>query len=278
MSNYRIAAAIPTHNRPDQLKEAIESVRGQSVPVEIVVVDDGSAPPVTRDSVPDDVVFVRHSQPRGPASARNTAVDATTAEWIAYLDDDDRWLPGKAEALLNAIEEFKDATVVFNHMAYRPSRRKARPRRVVDPMGRVLYQQPPHLSGVAVRRDIHARVRFDESMWATQDLDYLIRLADGGVWIEIPRVLGLHASDTGSSSAIDRESRVAGRLSLLDRHGELICRDRRAHSFFYTRLGHQYRRADRLDASRASFLRALKLRPTNMVAWRGLTRLLIRRR
>lgn len=273
MIHYRIAAAIPTHNRVDDLREAITSVLEQRVEIEIIVVDDGSNPPVDPDCLPRGVRLIRHARPTGPAGARNAAAEAATADWIAFLDDDDRWLPGKAEALLTAIEQFENAAVIFHHMAYRPSSHHGAARRVVNPLSRVLHHQPPHISGVAVRRDIHEKVRFDESMWATQDIDYLIRLAKGSVWVEIPRVLGVHSPRQHPDSAIDLESRIAGRLSLLDRHGELIRGDRRAHSFFYARLGHQYRRADRPRDARDSFLRALRIRPTSRIAWLGLIRL-----
>lgn len=100
MIHYRIAAAIPTHNRLNDLKEAIASVLEQRVEIEIIVVDDGSDPPVDPDCLSRGVRLIRHARPTGPAGARNAAAEAATADWIAFLDDDDRWLPGKAEALL----------------------------------------------------------------------------------------------------------------------------------------------------------------------------------
>lgn len=268
-----ISSVIPTHNRPEGVVEAARSVTSQERAVDLVIVDDGSDPPVDIDRLPSETRLVRHSKPRGPASARNAGVAVSESEWVAFLDDDDRWASSKIEAVSAAISQFPDARVVFHTTAYEYDKYEASPRLVSDPLKRVLHSQPPHLSGVAVRRDVHDGVKFDESMWATQDLDYLIRLAIiGGTWVEIPRILSIHASRDNQGSAIDIESRIEGRLSLLDKHGDLIRGDRRAHAFYFARLGHQYRRAGQIGNARESFIRSMKLNPMSQTAWKGLLR------
>ncbi|MGC2241785.1 MAG: glycosyltransferase [Acidimicrobiia bacterium] len=274
MTDNRLTAIIPTHNRLDLLTRALESVQGQSVTVEVIVVDDGSDPALSARDLPSGVSLLRSEVPRGPAAARNVGAAAAKTQWVGFLDDDDLWLPGKAESVLEAAVRFPEANVVFHGSAFQPSTRNKGLRMLDDPLMRVTRQQPPHISGVCVRRQIHDDVQFDETMWATQDLDYLIRLAYVPNWVEIRHDLS-RLGDAGlEDSAISIESRIEGRLSLLDRHGDLIRGDPVAHSFFYVRLGYQYRRGGRYADARSSFLRAIKLRPTSALAWRGLIRVL----
>jgi cytochrome c-type biogenesis protein CcmH/NrfG len=58
----------------------------------------------------------------------------------------------------------------------------------------------------------------------------------------------------------------------MEKHGEIIRSDPVAHSFFYARLGHQYRRARRYADARKSFITALRIRPLSSTAWKGLVR------
>ncbi|MGA8040297.1 MAG: glycosyltransferase family 2 protein [Acidimicrobiia bacterium] len=274
MTESGLTAIIPTHNRPQLLMTALESVRAQTVPVKVIVVDDGSDPAVQAADLPAGTSIVRHDTAMGPAAARNLGAEAATSEWLGFLDDDDIWLPKKVESVLEAARRFPEAEVIFNGSSYHPSRRDKGTHLLQDPMRRVLRTQPPHISGVSVRRAVHLESPFDETMWATQDLDYLIRLAHFPSWVEIRRDLTRHMDPSAEESAINIESRIAGRLSLMDRHGDLIRADRVAHSFFYVRLGYQYRRGSHYPEARASFIRALQLRPTSGLAWRGLLRVL----
>jgi glycosyltransferase involved in cell wall biosynthesis len=97
-----VSVVIPTYNRASQVKEAIDSVLGQSKAVrEIIVVDDGSSDG-TREALlaygsSIQVLF----PPKGGASAaRNCGMRAAQGQWIAFLDDDDVWLPSKIERQL----------------------------------------------------------------------------------------------------------------------------------------------------------------------------------
>ncbi|MFL5844114.1 MAG: glycosyltransferase family 2 protein [Solirubrobacteraceae bacterium] len=95
-----ISVVIPTYNRSALVREAIASALAQDPPVlEVLVCDNGS----TDDTVervrelPDPRVrvlpAVRGSG--GPAAPRNHGLREARGEWVALLDDDDRWLPGK---------------------------------------------------------------------------------------------------------------------------------------------------------------------------------------
>ena len=110
-----VSVVIPTHNRPELLREALASVAAQTcTDWEVVVVDDGSTPPIDAAALETIVGprlrLVRHEQPRGVAAARNSGFAAARGELIAQLDDDDRLAP---EALSAAAAALRDADVAF---------------------------------------------------------------------------------------------------------------------------------------------------------------------
>jgi len=91
-----VSAVIPTIGRPELLR-AVDSVLEQSVPVDVVVVLD-------RPDREDDVRALLGGRPyrlvltrgaTGGGNARNLGVASTETDWVAFLDDDDRWLPSK---------------------------------------------------------------------------------------------------------------------------------------------------------------------------------------
>jgi len=103
-----ISVVIPTHRRPDLLmNRSLPSALGQRYDnIEVVVVIDGPdlateqavAEAAGRDSRVRSVVLPHNM---GGSDARNAGVQAARGEWIAFLDDDDEWLPGKLGAQLS---------------------------------------------------------------------------------------------------------------------------------------------------------------------------------
>src|SRR5689334_19378444 len=108
MDAPRVSVIIPTRDRAELVVGAVRSALAQedAVSVEVCVVDDGSEPPV---ALPDDlaarVALVRLDPARGASAARNAGLAATKAELVAFLDDDDVWLPGKLARQLPALAD-----------------------------------------------------------------------------------------------------------------------------------------------------------------------------
>ena len=93
----QISVVIPVYNREQSIRRAIDSVLGQELlPDEIIVVDDGSTdrtPEILSSYLPK-IQIVRQEN-RGVSAARNRGIKAANGEWIAFLDSDDEWLPDK---------------------------------------------------------------------------------------------------------------------------------------------------------------------------------------
>jgi glycosyltransferase involved in cell wall biosynthesis len=107
-----VSVIIGTHDRPALLREALASIRaleGPDLTFEILVGDNGSTPE-TRHVVAEFGGIYEHTDKIGCAAARNLAMRRISGEFIAFLDDDDVWLPEHIRphiALLDAQPEYQ---------------------------------------------------------------------------------------------------------------------------------------------------------------------------
>lgn len=105
-----VSAILPTYGRSELLHDAIASVDEQTYDnIEVIVVDDHSPEPV--ESQLDEDAYdlsrlrcLRHAENRGASSARNTGLEAAAGEYVAFLDDDDYWLPTKIQRQVETFE------------------------------------------------------------------------------------------------------------------------------------------------------------------------------
>lgn len=104
-----VSVVIPSYRRPDRCRSAVASALAQTWrPREVVLVVDGpydSGYDGIEDHFADPaLIVVRSGRPNGAAEARNIGVRSASSSWIAFLDDDDEFLPAKLERQLGSIE------------------------------------------------------------------------------------------------------------------------------------------------------------------------------
>lgn len=114
----RITAVIPSLNRPALLGEAIQSLLSQTLsPDEIIVVDDGSTPPVDSQKLALEygpiIRVIRHEVARGLAYARNHGAEEATGDYLIHLDDDDLLAPSTLEEALALFAQDPDIDIAF---------------------------------------------------------------------------------------------------------------------------------------------------------------------
>jgi len=104
----KVSVVIPTYNRRDLLERALDSVFAQTYPdIEVIVVDDGSTDGTDAfmAQYPHPVVYRKLDHTGRPAVPRNEAINIATGSYVAFLDSDDTWLPGKLVAQMGAFED-----------------------------------------------------------------------------------------------------------------------------------------------------------------------------
>ncbi|MGH8793210.1 MAG: glycosyltransferase family 2 protein [Stackebrandtia sp.] len=102
-----VGVVIPTHNRPDMMRAALNSVLTQDYPgrLGVIVVYDRAKPDMSLEQDgPLPVRVLKNVRTPGLAGARNTGIRALDTDLVAFCDDDDVWLPGKLVAQVSAMD------------------------------------------------------------------------------------------------------------------------------------------------------------------------------
>lgn len=122
-----VSVIVPTYARPTLLQNALKSVNAQTYSLlEIVVVDDnGRGTPLqletqrTADSMSfrEGIVlsYVVREKNGGGAMARNSGIEAARGAYVAFLDDDDEWMPEKLEKQVAAMEGHEEVGLSYAH-------------------------------------------------------------------------------------------------------------------------------------------------------------------
>lgn len=113
-----VSVIIPTYKRAERLSRTIDSVLNQTFKnIEVIVVDDNSDGDEFRKATEiimkkfsenPKVVYLKHSKNKNGSAARNTGIRYSKAKYVAFLDDDDYFMPTKIEKQLNLLEENQD--------------------------------------------------------------------------------------------------------------------------------------------------------------------------
>jgi glycosyltransferase involved in cell wall biosynthesis len=203
-----VSAVIPTFNRVSFISDAIDSVLGQSVPVdELIIVDDGSTDgtELALKRYGSAIRYIQQSN-GGPSSARNHGMREARCDFVAFLDSDDVWMPGKLELQLKFAQRNPDIDFIFGKMTNFDHSTGVETPDVIDPnvyhylvsnstslaqfFEMLIAQNFIAPSSLMARRSCLVRLGcFDESRSIAEDLDYWLRSAVQYNWGFIDQTL-----------------------------------------------------------------------------------------
>lgn len=235
-----VSAIITTHNREPQLVlRAVRSVLAQTYRnMELIVVDD-SPPSFARRaeveqavrSLSEDVLYLKHETCRGACAARNTGLGRARGTFVGFLDDDDEWMPEKAEEQLKGFTD-ENTALVYSQVIYvneenhteKPGSPRSFSGYVFDELLR--FNFIGSTSGPLLRKAcVDAVGGFDEQMASCQDYDLWLRLAMKYPiqLVNLP-LLRVHFH-AGRRISSDDEKRVKGIERILSKYAEYFSAD-----------------------------------------------------
>jgi GT2 family glycosyltransferase len=277
-----ISVIVPTCGRPDQLRRALESVFSQTLrPTEVIVVDDNAKDPDIRTRTRDivetlksecaDEISLQYLTPDanlGGAGARNHGAERAHGDYLAFLDDDDWWLPRKLELQMSAFAAAPEAGLVYTS------------RRIVDPDGEdKRIRSAEHRGWISdvllaenvigttscamVRREVFEEVGgFDASLPARQDIDLWLRVARAHKIELVAEPVTVQQEHDDGRISRRFGAKTAGLEMFLDKHYSDIVARPEVLAAHCVRIGTHYLKYGHPLRGRRWLLRALRERPT----------------
>lgn len=187
-----VTVVIPTRNRPLLVKRAVQSALAQTLKeLEIIVAIDGPDEATRIELAQIDDLRLRVIElpiSKGGADARNSGVFAAEGEWVAFLDDDDEWLPQKLELQLETAKssQYKFPIVACRLIARTPKGEFIWPRRLPagsEPLSEYLLARNSLFHGegliqtsmIFTRKDLLQKLPFKSGLQRHQEWDWLLR-------------------------------------------------------------------------------------------------------
>ncbi|HEU5409227.1 MAG TPA: glycosyltransferase, partial [Nitrospira sp.] len=186
----KVSVIVPTYNRPDRLRTALASLTTQTYQdFEVIVVNDAGCDVgfvVAACTDRHRIMTITHDRNRGLAAARNSGLRAAKGTYIAYLDDDDRYLPNHLETLVEYLDR-RECRVAYTD-AWRVQERQSNSGYVetgrdvpysyeFKPADLLVSNYFPVLCVMHDRACLDEVGLFDESLFAHEDWDLWIRMA-----------------------------------------------------------------------------------------------------
>jgi glycosyltransferase involved in cell wall biosynthesis len=270
-----LSVIIPTHNRTEMLCRALNGVLNQSfTDFEVVIVDDGSTDDSERrvDAYTDSRLrYFKHSESKGASAARNTGIRQARGKYVAFLDDDDEWLPHKlakqVELLARAdgsvglvycwMDYYADGVLVHEH---HPVLRGYIFDQVLD------RQRIGGCPTLVVRHEIVEEVGgFDETLPRGNDGDFIRRVCRKYAVDVVPEVLvHVHVGHNDRIS-LDTEQGLRHHIysleSRLSRFAEELDNLPQAHVSILCQIATGYRQLDEDALAARSLLKAVRVSP-----------------
>ena len=243
MTAADVSVVIPTRDRPELLRRAVEAVMRQDFTGSIrciVVIDSG--PPVDLPAPPEDapgsrsIVTMPNRRTPGLAGARNTGADAATGAFLAFCDDDDEWLPSKLARQLDALQRIDaDVSVAGVRIEYEGAATERLPPTVITHDQLLRSRTAVHPSTIVVRVDAF-RDRIgpvDEAIPGSygEDYEWLLRAAAAGPIVGVAEPL-VRVRWGGSMFADRWQTMIDAIGYLIEKHPDLVEDDANAARLF----------------------------------------------
>jgi len=262
----KVSVIIPTHNRAEFLRSAITSVLNQTLQdFEIVIIDDASKDH-TQEVIAnfnDARIKAIHNQfSKGDAGTRNIGVINSNGEYIAFLDDDDEWLPEKLKIQTCLLDNSPPEVGGFCTHSYIIETESGRVSSVFNPERSDLTKENfIRTSSILLRRECFEQCGlFDESMPTSSDYDMWIRISKKFSF-EIIKTPLVRYRINENSLTFNYDKMVIGREILFEKHDKFFKQNPKEYSREYLQIGVLYCYKGEIKKGRKAFGKAIRINP-----------------
>jgi len=237
MKNPLVSVVIPTYKREKEIvSRAVKSVLNQTYSkLELIVVDDSPNDYRGRKDVEElleglndkRIRYIKHPENKGANISRNTGISNANGDYIAFLDDDDEWLPQKIQKQL---EKFVDSRIGLVYCPYyvlnkgeKHLRRKIKSGNVfIDLLNENFIGST---SCIMVKKKYILEIGlFDENLPASQDYDLYLRLSKKYLIDAVDEPLLLYYEHDGERISGDPYKKLKARKYIYKKYKEEIKR------------------------------------------------------
>lgn len=277
-----VSVIIATYNRAALLQEALASIFGQlgigiDFDLEVIAVDDASTDltsQVTKRFSP--LRYIKLDSNVGLPAARNVGIRASTGEYIAFLDDDDLWLPHKLRIQIPVLERDPTSAVVYSQLIVQEGGRDSLwPSPDLAPSGMILQNLLLDcLAGpgsVLVRRTAFDKAGyFDEQLRTNDDYDMWLRLAVHVRFTFVPQPVAVYRRTLDGKFATAAKKGYLGAtlhhivdkaLATLPPTPDSATLCRKARAYIFLQVASQLAAVGNIDPIQSNLLAALRHAP-----------------
>lgn len=267
----RISVVTPTYNRPELLINSVNSVLSQTYSdFELIVIDDCSSdntPGVLKGFRDERLKVIRNSSNKGIAAVRNIGVTSSQGKYIAFLDDDDEWLPDKLEKQIRIMENSPESLgcVYSGCLTTGPDGSEivstSIPRYRNKVLNELLLENFITTSTTLVKKSsIEKAGLFDEDIPYGEDYDMWIRIAEDFEFDFAPEPLTKYRIHPNSITR-NYAKVINGIEKILSKHRSLFARNKKAYCNHLLFLGVIYCYSGKTGEGIKTFMQAIRAYP-----------------
>jgi glycosyltransferase involved in cell wall biosynthesis len=226
---------IPTYNREEFIKFAIQSVIDQTFKSwELIIIDDGSTDntkDIVQEYLSDSRIKYVYQENQERSASRNNGVNIAHGKWICFLDSDDQFLSTHLQVFSENIKEHKHIHFFYNLKVGETYYKKE------DKYNQV-FTSVIHSQQVCIQKELLIENKYNTDLYIGEDLE---------LWMRILEHTDIICTDVQSVKIIDHDNRTVGikRLEPLQKHLELITEITR---IYKSKIKVQYRKKSISDA------------------------------
>jgi len=274
-----ITAIITTFNRAQFLEKAVKSILTQTFENFELLVLDNSSTDNTQEIVKGfndkRIKYIKH-KPIGISAARNLGVKKASGEFIAFLDDDDEWLPNK---LQNQIDIFKknklDAALVYGGFVWINEKNKIIGKHLPALRGYILKEllsQKDYFTGSAsnpmIRKSVFKNIGYyNKNVLTGEDWEFYLRLSQK-FKIDFTNKFVVKIKQHSGSRLGDKLLEAAElELLVLKNYSEIFKNNPRLKSLYLQKIGGKFCRISQPQKGRIYLKKAIRVYPLNYLAY-----------